>query len=194
MDNLKLISKIIQERRTISPSSFSDQKIDEKLILQLLENAHWAPNHRNTEPWRFKIYTDGALQKLAVDVQTCYQKHCPPEKFSHFKMTKMGKKINASSHVIIICMERHIQSNIPEWEELAAVACAVQNLWLSATAANLVGYWSSPRDILDNANEFLSLNEHERCLGFFYLGHPKSDISVQSSRSPLDNNISWHRQ
>ena len=32
---------------------------------------------------------------------------------------------------------------MPEWEETAAVACAVQNMHLAFTAEGLAGYWSS---------------------------------------------------
>ena len=32
---------------------------------------------------------------------------------------------------------------MPEWEETAAVACAVQNMHLTLTAEGLAGYWSS---------------------------------------------------
>jgi nitroreductase len=32
---------------------------------------------------------------------------------------------------------------LPEWEEVSAVACAVQNMWLAGTAAGVHGYWSS---------------------------------------------------
>lgn len=38
-------------------------------------------------------------------------------------------------------MKRH--DSVPLWEEHAAVACAVQNMWLAATAAGVSGYWTS---------------------------------------------------
>ncbi len=192
LDKLTIISAIIEKRRTIGPSTFSGERIEDALVNQLLENANWAPNHRNTEPWRFKVYTQSALPTLAKQVQECYQQHCPEEKFSTFKMNKIGKKINKASHVIIICMQRHPDSKIPDWEELAAVSCAVQNLWLSATAANLAGYWSSPVDIIENASDFLSLREDERCLGLFYLGIPQADLSISSSRKSIETKIEWY--
>jgi len=42
---------------------------------------------------------------------------------------------------IAICMQRHHE--VPEWEEVAAVACAAQNMQLVATALGVAGYWSS---------------------------------------------------
>jgi nitroreductase len=49
------------------------------------------------------------------------------------------------SHMIAICMARqpHPTKLMPLWEELAACACAVQNMHLMATSLGLAAYWSS---------------------------------------------------
>jgi hypothetical protein len=43
--------------------------------------------------------------------------------------------------MIAIGMKRRAlaEKEMPEWEEMCAVACAVQNLWLAATARGLAG-------------------------------------------------------
>ena len=52
-----------------------------------------------------------------------------------------------ASHLVAVCMSRHQptpgKKQIPEWEEMAAVACAVQNMHLMATARGVAAYWSS---------------------------------------------------
>ena len=40
-------------------------------------------------------------------------------------------------------MKRHADKNIPEFEEIAAVACAVQNMHLTAAAYNVGCYWTT---------------------------------------------------
>lgn len=55
----------------------------------------------------------------------------------------------------------------PEWEEEAAVACAVQNLHLAVAAhtGGLCGYWSSWYESARDAPEmahFLGLNMNDR--------------------------------
>ena len=79
------------------------------------------------------------------------------------------KKSLQSGCVIAICMYNDPTVAIPEWEEVAAVACAVQNMWLSCTALGIGSYWSSPKSIIE-AREFLGLNENENCLGLFLHG------------------------
>ena len=43
--------------------------------------------------------------------------------------------------MVAICMRRQAlpEKVMPEWEETCAVACAVQNLWLAATAHGIAG-------------------------------------------------------
>ena len=41
---------------------------------------------------------------------------------------------------------------VPEWEEIAAVSMAVQNMYLTCTANNIGCYWSSPK-IVDHLND-----------------------------------------
>ena len=39
---------------------FEDKEIENTQIEILLESATWAPNHRNTEPWRFYVVGKGS--------------------------------------------------------------------------------------------------------------------------------------
>jgi nitroreductase len=47
---------------------------------------------------------------------------------------------------------------VPEWEEIAAVSMAVQNMYLTCTANNIGCYWSSPK-IVDHLKESLTLRK-----------------------------------
>ncbi|MGY8982776.1 MAG: nitroreductase family protein, partial [Cytophagales bacterium] len=47
---------MIASRRSIYPRDYKNGKIEEEIIWQILNNAHWAPTHKMTVPWRFKVY------------------------------------------------------------------------------------------------------------------------------------------
>ena len=47
------IIEVIKTRRNIK--EFTDQPVSQSQIAELLDSAIWAPNHRNTEPWRFVV-------------------------------------------------------------------------------------------------------------------------------------------
>lgn len=190
--NLDQISDLIRNRRTLTPPIFTGEIIEDHIIKRLLENANWAPNHRKTEPWRFHVFSGEALSKLGDDFQRIYREYMPEDKFSEIKYKKLKSKMEKSSHVITICMQRDAEERVPEWEELAAVSCAVQNLWLSVTAAGLGGYWSSPALMINHADRFLSLAEREKCLGFFYLGIPKN-VELKSERRDWAEKVKWYK-
>ncbi len=184
------INELIRSRRAIFPAMYQPGKvIPEDVILQILENANWAPTHKLTEPWRFKIFRGASLQKLSDFMGDFYKKNTSDESFSVLKYNKTLKKPLQSSCVIAICMQRDPIESIPEWEEIAAVACAVQNMWLTAAAYEIGAYWSSPKSI-HSAAELLDLKEGQRCLGFFYMGY-YLESELPGRRKSIQDKIEW---
>src|SRR6185436_10733050 len=131
---------------------------------------------------------------LAETMARIYRETTPANEFREDKMRKMSENPLLAGAVITIGMARLGGAKIPEVEEIAAVACAVENLALSATAAGLAGYWSSPplvgtRDFLD----WLGMGAEDRCLGLFYLGWPKLGfVPPNAHRSPIEEKLTWH--
>lgn len=183
------LNDLIRKRRSIFPETYIDKPIDKEIIAQILENANWAPNHKNTAPWRFKVFQGPALQSLSDYLGEWYRQHTAPEQYSEKKYEKTWKNPLRSGCVIAICMQREPAESLPEWEEIAAVACAVENMWLSCTAYDIGCYWSSPRSILE-ADEFLQLGAGERCLGLFYMGYHQMP-EVPGRRSPIAEKVVW---
>lgn len=158
--------------------------------MQLLENANWAPTHKKTEPWRFTVIRGEGKDRLGDLMAELYKRDTDPAKYSEAKHKKKAASPRQSACIVAICMKRH-EAKLPEWEEIAATACAVQNLWLSASAYGLGGYWSSPNTI-DSAElrAFLKLETSERCMGFFYMG--KYDQAPQlGEREPIAQKVQW---
>lgn len=162
------LDNVIINRRAVYPSTYNTNKIPLRDIQSCLELANWAPTHRRTEPWRFIVFSDHSLIPLANASAAAYTK--ATSKFDDFKHSKIKKNILKSSHVVAIILHRDIKERVPEWEEIAAVAMAVQNLWLKAHELGIGSYWSSP-GWAENLSHFLSLAENERCLGLFYMGY-----------------------
>lgn len=188
MDN---ISKCIRSRRSIFPRAYVDRPIDRAIIEEVLENANWAPNHKKTEPWRFKVFHGKAsLEKLGAEMGAVYKRHTPEDAFKETVFNKFSKNPTRANCVVAICMQRDPAESLPEWEEVAAVACAVQNMWLTCTAHDIGSYWSSPGKIIKNAHEFLPLNDGERCLGLFYMGYHEMP-EVERERGPVEAKTTW---
>lgn len=185
----KLITALIRKRRSIFPVSYIEKHIPRNIIEEILENANWAPTHKLTEPWRFKVLTGATLAKLRDWQVDWYKTNIPKEKFSEKKLKKLQTNPLKAACIIAICMKRDDKERLPEWEEVAAVACAVQNMWLTASAYDIGAYWSSPGFIRD-IGLFLELGEHERCLGFFYMGYHEMP-PVEGKRKPISDKVVW---
>ncbi|MEM8907496.1 MAG: nitroreductase [Bacteroidota bacterium] len=183
------LNELIRKRRAIFPKTYTDQTIPEAIIQQILENANWAPTHRLTEPWRFRVFRGSALSRLGHFMAELYKTHTPEAQFSEMKYEKTRKKMERSACVIAICMQRDPEERVPEWEELAAVACAVQNMWLSCTALDIGCYWSTPK-LMDHAGDFLQLAPGERSLGLFYMGYHRLP-EIPGKRSPIAEKVKW---
>jgi nitroreductase len=187
--NTDELTKLIKSRRSIFPVMYNDRPIDRKTILTILENGNWAPNHKKTEPWRFKIYQGESLKYLSKYMGNYYTENTPPEKYSEIKYKKTIEKSLKSACVIALCLFDDPHITIPKWEQRAALACAVQNMWLTCTSLGIGSYWSSPKSII-NADEFLGLSEYEECLGLFYMGY--TDITeLPAKRGPIEDKIDW---
>lgn len=183
------VSDLLRSRRSIFPKTYNDRPIDKAIIEEVLENANWAPTHKFTEPWRFKVFREKGLERLSTYLSSWYKENIPEDKYSEKKFEKTRTNPLRSSCVIAICMQRDPAASIPEWEEIAAVACAVQNMYLTCAAHNIGCYWSSPRSILE-ARDFLQLGEGESCLGLFYMGY--HDLpEMEGKRQPIQDKTVW---
>lgn len=189
--NLSEITELIKDRRTIYPEQFSDRKVHQEQVELILTNATWAPTHGNTQPWRFSVFMDNGLQKLSDFLGKTYLELTPKYAQNDMKLAKMITRPLKSSVVIAVSMEREADGKIAELEEIEAVACAIQNMQLTATAYGLGSFWATPKLIYSKEmNAFLGLNDSSKCIGLIYLGYPAIEWP-KSHRKPLEYITKW---
>tara|TARA_Y100000996_G_scaffold409545_1_gene390378 strand:- start:1689 stop:2246 length:558 start_codon:yes stop_codon:yes gene_type:complete len=179
---------LIKSRRSIMPAQFNNLSIDDNDINLILEAANWAPTHKKTEPWRFKVIRDKFKVKFGNFLAKKYKEKTL--KFSNYKYNRILNKVEKSAVIILICMQRDPLESVPEWEEIAAVSMSVQNMWLMSTKLNIGSYWSSPK-LINYMDEFIEFKEGERCLGIYYMGHYDKNINSRIPSS-IDDKISWY--
>jgi nitroreductase len=147
-----------------------------------------------TQPWRFRIYLGEGMGSIRQFIPELYQRVTPEEKFNQAKFDRMTLRLQRASAVVAICMHRDPSRKIDEIEEIEAVACATQNMLLTATAYGLGTFWSTPK-LLNHSDchRFMELNEGDRCLGLIYIGYPDTDWPDQHRR-PLEYSTTWIEQ
>jgi nitroreductase len=187
-NNFETLTQIIKARRSIFPASYIEKEIPVELIELILENANYAPTHKLTQPWRFVVIRKEAKRKLGTTLAQLYKEKVGDAKFLQKKYDSFLQKTSQADCVLAINIQFH-PDKLPNWEEIAAVACSVQNLALSAQALKIGGYWSSP-PLIDDLGEFLNLGENEKCFGLFYMGYHKEE-DTEANRSPIMDKVSW---
>ena len=189
--DIPAFNQLIKNRRSVYPNQFEPGKqIPAAIVRQILENATWAPNHAQTEPWHFTVFTGEGLKKLASFQSDLYKTEAGA-KYKESKYLKLQQQPMLASHIIAIGMKRSPEKKVPEVEEIAAVACAVQNIYLSVTAYGLGGYWTTGGvTYFEKAKSFLGLGNEDRLMGFFYLGYVAIP-SPQATRIPVEEKFEW---
>lgn len=189
------INHLISARRSIFPKGYVQGKtVDDQIINQILENANWAPTHKLTEPWRFVVFSGEGLKKLGDFQAACYKEVAT--RLGDFKEERYQNLLIQPmqfSHVIAVGMKRDKEKRIREIEEVGAVFCAIQNMYLTATAYG-VGCYLSTGGItyFEEAKSFFGWKEEDKLIGFFNLGVIDTELKP-GKRKPIGEKVEWIR-
>lgn len=187
----KAFMQLLLARRSTFPRQYSGERIENSVIKELLEFAHTAPNHKKTMPWRFIVFSDQAKTKLLEFKKAFYLANTPQDKIKQSKVNAFEERKQQVSHIIAISASLDSKFALPEWEELSAVSCAAQNIYLGLAPLGLAGYWSTGGIVnSEKLRHYLGLEQNERFMGFFYLGKPAVEIP-KSNREPLGDRVKW---
>lgn len=186
---IETLSTVIKNRRTVKPFMMNGGKIPTEQVQQLFELADWAPTHGLTEPWRFTVYAD-PTQFCRAHAEL-YKANTPAQDFNQGSYDGLLSQGNKASHVVVAVMRRGSLPKIPAFEELAATACAMQNILLGATALGIASYWGTGGMILKPAMKaFLQLREEDEVMGVLYLGHA-DEYPAGVRKVPVAEKVKW---
>src|SRR5258708_1082510 len=188
------VNRLMHNRRSVYPKEYSGARVEDAVVLQMLENANWAPSHKLTEPWRFVVFCDGGLQKFAAFQASCYKDVTTTQgTFQEARYQVLLMNPVQSSQRIAIGMKRDEKRRLSEIEEVGAVFCAVQNMYLTATAYGAGCYLSTGGiTYLEESKPFFGLVKEDKILGFLHVGVPKGPIQA-TKRGTVNDKVTWVR-
>ena len=180
----------IKNRRSHFVKEFTGEKLDDAVVERMLEAAHWAPSHKLTLPWRYTVFAGRQMEELCETMVEYYERFTPEQKFNAQKLEKIKTYSSKISHIISMGMKRN--DSVPEWEEIAAMGAAAQNMYLVLEEfPNAAGYWTSGNG---TGSEFMKnytgLVPEDRHLGFFLLGHVDHKRTL-ATRENMDGRVIW---
>ncbi|MDF3058591.1 MAG: nitroreductase [Rariglobus sp.] len=186
---------LFSTRRSIKPAVMdSHREVSREALVEILGDAHCAPTHGLTQPWRFHVFTGAARARLGDGLQAIYDRVTPASARNEEKRSKLGATPRLAPVVIAVAARVVPNGKIPEVEELLATACAVENLMLSAHEKSLGSYWSTPPVAMTpEFAAWLGLDATHRMLGLVYLGHPvPGKTPPPPSRHALGDHVVWN--
>ena len=202
------VLKLIKSRRSIFPKDFNGDAVPREVLARAFEAANWAPTHGKTEPWRFVVFSGRAglaRYEALKEAATRQQLASDPAALDAAlaKMAKKSKELANCSAVVGICVKRVKNAAgkmMPEWEESAATACAVQNFHLTLFAHGYHGYWSSGGvgGWADEAAVRTALGmdgecdgQQDKVIGWFHVGASDKAASYRARRGAVEEKVTW---
>jgi nitroreductase len=190
--NFEIIQSNIRNRRSCKPALMNGEKIADSLINELLKLADWAPTHAHTEPWRFVVFANSAVQNFCKDHAEMYKANTSPEKFEIAKYEKLLHNADKASHLLATYMKRGTNPKITFMEEVCATAAAMQNILLASSSLNIAALWSTGGLTYHTAmKNYFGLKEEDQMIGLLYLGYTDMPPKRGERIVPLKDKIEW---
>ena len=146
----------IRARRT--HKQYGSTPVDGETLRELVDLARYAPNHKLTQPWRFRALgpaTRARIEELAGDKEAVKLRRAPT-------LVLATAALSGDAHV--------------DEEDLHATACAVYAVLLGATDRGLASYWRTPSCFTEAPiREALGLEPNERMVALIHLGPQVSE-------------------
>ena len=161
------VKDAIIQRRSIK--KFNGQPVDREVLLEIIENAVWAPNHGNREPWRLVIACGKELLKLhdlLRDLTIPKWQDLSSEDLAK----QMLKFTLPGGYVFVVVPEDARQKE--RLEDYAAASSMLQNIQLLAWDKGIGSCWKTP-GFLDNPKfrEALKVQPGERVISMLQVGY-----------------------
>ena len=167
----------LRARRTVH--DFLPELPPRETVLEALEAAHWAPNHRLTEPWRFYLLGAETAERIClINAELVSRKNG-----EEAAAAKLRRWRAMPGWLAVTCVKSGDAAR--EQEDYAACCCAVQNLLLGLWACGVGSKWSTGKVIKETAF-FDAIGADpalEFCVGLVWYGYPQT-VPAQH-RAPL---------
>nr|WP_322044954.1 nitroreductase [Paraburkholderia sp. J67] len=153
----------------------------------IFDAAMRAPDHGKLRPWRFVIVRGearGALGDVLVDIAASRTPDSPREAHAHRR-----QRAFAAPLVIALAAAVSDREGIPEVEQVLALGAATMNMLNAIHALGYGGFWATGADSYDaRVHDALGFAEHERMLGFLFVGTPPTRVS-EKTRAPSAGHV-----
>ena len=171
------LAALIRSRRTIH--LFEPEPPPRSKLLDAIDLARWAPNHRLTEPWRFYLIGRTTADALAhLNAEIVAEKRGPKA-----AQAKLDRWLSIPGWLVVTA--RLDEDPLVTQENYAACCCALQNMQLYLWSEGIGMKWGTGK--VTRHPRFFDLlgidPQAEQLVGLFWYGYPAK--VPQSQRKPV---------
>jgi nitroreductase len=192
---------LIQSRR--SRGKMLPDEPPRRLVEQVLAAAVHAPNHHDTQPWRFFVLTGAARNRLGDALADALTQRLNgtdsfdpaqdrPAKLEGLVMAERAKPLR-SPVLIVVGVSAEADDPMTRREDLQAASAALQNMLLAAHSLGLAAIWRTGDGAYDaSVKAHFSLRPQDEIAGILYLGYPNPSIAEPPARSrDFEDKTEW---
>lgn len=183
------VIKNIKNRRAVR--FFSNQKVDDAIIKEILEAGNFAPTGANKQPWRFVVIKDEEVRKkMTLNAKPIYKQFIENAD-ANFKAARqeIDKAIDDSIYynapVLIFVIGKKQLSYVND----CSMVCG--NMMLAARSLDIGSCWLGfgTMGINDEIAALLELGQDEEIFGPIAFGYPKEGFPPAPDKKPVQ--VKW---
>jgi nitroreductase len=175
---------LIQSRR--SRGKMLPDEPPRDVIEKVLSAAVHAPNHHDTQPWRFFVLTGAARDRLGDALAAALTQRwngTDSVKVEGLLMAERAKPLR-SPVLVVVGVNSEADDPMTRREDLQAASAALQNMLLAAQSLGLAAIWRTGDGAYDaSVKAHFGLRPQDEIAGILYLGYPDPSIAEPVARS-----------
>ncbi|WP_413491615.1 NAD(P)H nitroreductase [Morganella psychrotolerans] len=182
MDALTLLLNRRSASRLTTPAPSGDA------LNSILNAGMRAPDHGALQPWHFIVMQNEGITKFSQLLEKAAKEAgLGPEVEEKARHAPLRAPL-----IITVIAKVKAAHKVPEWEQVVAAGCAVQAMQMAAVAQGFGGIWRTGSWTKDPVvRDGLGCEEHDKIVGFLYLGTPA--LKAPATVAPVDLTpfVSW---
>jgi nitroreductase len=155
------------------------------LIERVLQAAVHAPNHHDTQPWRFFVLTNDARVQFGDALADALKRRVgeiEPAKLDGLLLAERAKPMR-SPVLIVVGVHSEERDPMTRREDFQCASAALQNMLLAAESLGLAAIWRTGEGILDaGVKAHFGLQPEDEIAGVIYLGYPDDTLGPMPER------------
>jgi nitroreductase len=179
----------IRTRRTVK--AFAAGPLSRGQTEELLELARWAPNHKLTCPWRFRVLGPESLAALKRAAAGQARVDAPAGANTETVAAVAAAKLDRAPTLVVVSTVCNADAQL-DAEDEHATAIAAYIVLLGAHARGLAGSWRTPAVLRVPAGRTAAgVPDGERVLGLLHLGRPVQSPGEPPAREDPARYVTW---